>query len=69
VKFIHKESTLDESWMAMDEYNPYMDKMDVRIWASSINDKQNYLNCHMKYFINFLKIHNIWIMTYFGVGC
>jgi len=21
---------LDESWMVVDEYNPYMDKMDVR---------------------------------------
>jgi hypothetical protein len=39
---------LNEPWMAMDEYNPYMDKIDVHILASSINDKQNYMNCHMK---------------------
>jgi hypothetical protein len=32
MEFIHKESKmLDKSWMAMDEYNPYMDKMDVHI--------------------------------------
>jgi hypothetical protein len=39
---------LNEPWMAVDDYNPYMDKVDVHILASSINDKQNYMNCHMK---------------------